>query len=108
MSALAGAAIGASFGACVVGCSLVYPAPGSAPPVASDVRVVGATAKDGTAVRSLYVEGSGATGTLLVQFHGNGQIAEDRLDVARIFVDRGFDVLLVEYRGYGGSVARRR
>jgi pimeloyl-ACP methyl ester carboxylesterase len=93
-----------ALGIAVVGlasCSLVYPAPTSAPPPPPDAELVRTTARDGVAVRALVL-GHGS-GTLLVHFHGNGVIAEDRIALARQFVGVGIDVMLVEYRGYGAS-----
>ncbi len=83
------------------GCSLVYPAPTHAPPAPADAALVRAVASDGVAVRALLL-GRGAP-TLVVHFHGNGVVAEDRIALARGFVAVGLDVMLVEYRGYGGS-----
>ena len=39
----------------------------------------------------------------VVHFHGNGEIAGDRRDLIDFYRARGFAVLLVEYRGYGGA-----
>lgn len=39
----------------------------------------------------------------LMFFHGNGSFAANELERGRILQENGFDVLLVEYRGYGGS-----
>jgi pimeloyl-ACP methyl ester carboxylesterase len=39
----------------------------------------------------------------IVHFHGNAETAEDNMTIAREMKKRGFDVVLVEYRGYGRS-----
>jgi fermentation-respiration switch protein FrsA (DUF1100 family) len=36
-------------------------------------------------------------------FHGNGGNRADRAPLAQAFAARGYDVLLVDYRGYGGN-----
>ena len=39
----------------------------------------------------------------MVHFHNNRDTAADGADLARVLHERGFGVLLVEYRGYGLS-----
>jgi pimeloyl-ACP methyl ester carboxylesterase len=39
----------------------------------------------------------------LIFFHGNGEIASDYDEIARLFVERGLNLLVVDYRGYGQS-----
>jgi fermentation-respiration switch protein FrsA (DUF1100 family) len=84
----------------------VYPAPareGSGGHTL-DVEELVLRARDGTAVRALWMQpASGAR--VVVHFHGNGEIAEDALPLARALRERGLGALLVEYRGYGGSRA---
>jgi alpha-beta hydrolase superfamily lysophospholipase len=60
------------------------------------------TASDGATVNALWLSPAGAQ-RLVVYFHGNGNIAEDQLPLARQLVGRGLAALLVEYRGYGAS-----
>lgn len=46
-------------------------------------------------------------GKTLVHFHGNGEVVADYLhDFVGDVADLGLNVLLVEYRGYGGSTGR--
>ena len=40
---------------------------------------------------------------LLLLFHGNGEIAADYDDLAPLFVALGLSMLVMDYRGYGGS-----
>jgi hypothetical protein len=40
---------------------------------------------------------------VLLFFHGNGEIAADYDDTARLFTRQGFSLLMAEYRGYGRS-----
>ena len=39
----------------------------------------------------------------LLYFHGNGEIASDYDDIASIYEDRGMNLLVAEFRGYGAS-----
>ncbi len=39
----------------------------------------------------------------LLSFHGHGQVVADWIDWAHQIADRGLNVVLAEYRGYGGS-----
>ncbi|HEY8073969.1 MAG TPA: alpha/beta fold hydrolase, partial [Labilithrix sp.] len=43
----------------------------------------------------------------IVHFHGNAETAEDNMTLARDLEKHGFDVVLVEYRGYGRSRGTR-
>jgi hypothetical protein len=59
-------------------------------------------AEDGVRLRGWRLHGNGRRALLF--FHGNAGNAGDRLDRARVLVRRlGFDVFLVDYRGYGLS-----
>lgn len=57
-------------------------------------------AHDGVAVRALELERFGDAPTV-VHFHNNREVAADSEGVARELGARGYNVLLVEYRGYG-------
>jgi len=64
------------------------------------------TAEDGVRLRGWRIHGSGrgSESRALLFFHGNAGNVGDRLDRARILVQRlGLDVFLVDYRGYGAS-----
>lgn len=39
----------------------------------------------------------------LLYFHGNGEIASDYDDISSIYEDRGMNLLVAEFRGYGAS-----
>jgi len=71
----------------------------AAPP---DVTVYALVARDGVPVRALELPGPPGARTL-VDFHNNRETAESRIDMARALRRLGLGVLLVEYRGYGGS-----
>jgi pimeloyl-ACP methyl ester carboxylesterase len=72
-----------------------------APP---DVVVHSLRALDGTPVRVLELT-AGPEARVIVDFHNNRETAESRVELGRALRARGFDVILVEYRGYGGSRA---
>lgn len=54
-------------------------------------------------VRAPRAEGEAGARPLAVFFHGNAELIEFDLDVARMYRRLGFDVLMPEYRGYGRS-----
>lgn len=39
----------------------------------------------------------------ILYFHGNAELIDNNIDLARAYAAQGFHVLLAEYRGYGGS-----
>lgn len=47
-----------------------------------------------------------APAPLAVYFHGNGELIDHCLDAVAIYRERGYHVLIPEYRGYGRSVGR--
>lgn len=84
---------------------LLYPAPvdlgGATPP---NAELVTLRARDGKEVHALHFRNATAR-TTLVHFHGNGDTIRSMGGVASDLLQRGFAVLLVEYRGYGSSRA---
>jgi len=61
------------------------------------------TTLDGEQLHAWFLPARGeARGALLVS-HGNAGTIEDRLDIARFFVESRVSVLLYDYRGYGRS-----
>lgn len=46
---------------------------------------------------------AGPSSAALLFFHGNGEIADDYVDLGPLFVQRGLSLLVVDYRGYGRS-----
>lgn len=79
------------------------------PPDASETKptpqgatVLDTQAADGAAVHALAFAGTKPKRTI-VHFHGNAETAEDNAALARELARKGFDVVLVEYRGYGRS-----
>ena len=79
------------------------PASGELP---SDATLLTTTAADGVTVHALAMTPvSPPAQRTVVHFHGNAQVADDNLVLARDLRRRGLDVVLVEYRGYGRSRA---
>ena len=59
---------------------------------------------DGLILSAWWVPASGGPdGSTIVVFPGNGGNRQDRVPLAQGLAARGFDVLLVDYRGYGGN-----
>ncbi len=59
-------------------------------------------ASDGETVHALAVSG-GRHGHVVVHFHNNRETMVESLWLARALAERGLDVVLAEYRGYGAS-----
>lgn len=62
--------------------------------------------KDGAVINALHFKSQDPRG-LIVYFHGNAGSLERWGEVVTPFVDLGFDVLIMDYRGYGKSVGER-
>jgi fermentation-respiration switch protein FrsA (DUF1100 family) len=69
---------------------------------AGDMREVTLTTADGLALRSWYKAARNGRPTM-IYFHGNGGNIASRAKRARPYLNAGFGVLLVGYRGYGGN-----
>ena len=61
---------------------------------------------DGTALEAWHLQRPGGRG-IVVAFHGYAGAKDSLLPHARTFLDLGHDVLLVDFRGSGGSPGRR-
>ena len=61
------------------------------------------TAYDGTLLGGRLFEAAGTHAPTILFFHGNGEIAEDYDDIASLFNDRGINLVVADYRGYGAS-----
>jgi fermentation-respiration switch protein FrsA (DUF1100 family) len=90
--------------------SLIYFPLGSVPPPAA-VGLEGAeeivlTAEDGVRLRGWFVPGRGSSRFTLLVFNGNAGNRAYRAPLARAFRERGIAVLLLDYRGFGGSAGR--
>ena len=86
--------------------SLLYHPGGALPDPAeagaTGMQVVKLTTADGLALAAWYAAARPGQGTI-VYFHGNAGSIVGRLDKTRAFVEAGYGLLLVEYRGYGGN-----
>lgn len=83
------------------GSPAALPAPGTE--LAPGLRVIGYQSEDGVALRGLLVRGGGAAPRpAAVYFHGNAESAAENADTASLLAAAGLDVLVAEYRGYGG------
>jgi len=71
-------------------------------PGASVVEEVWLDAGDGVKVHGIYAGRPDALADLLF-FHGNAGNLYDRLDNVALLVESGFNVLIMDYRGYGKS-----
>ena len=81
---------------------LIYfpdPYPGPAPPGWSEVTI---STGDGLDLVAWH-RASDADTPLVVVFPGNGGSRVGRIPLGNALVERGLEVLLVEYRGYGGN-----
>lgn len=58
--------------------------------------------EDGITLKHIRLAGDEGAPKVMF-FHGNGSLASAEIKRGRILQENGFDVLLVEYRGYGGS-----
>jgi len=70
--------------------------------VASYMRVESIASTDGLTLTAWYAPASPGQRTI-VYFHGNAGTLGDRHDRVLSYLERGFGVLLVGYRGYGGN-----
>lgn len=68
-----------------------------------DMRVLSLPAADGVELLAWYRPAADARMPVLVYFHGNAGHIGERGYKMRPFLDAGFGVLLLSYRGYGGS-----
>lgn len=63
------------------------------------------TTRDGVNVAAWYVKHAAATASVIF-FHGNGGNMSGRLDALALLHRAGFNVLMLDYRGYGRSEGR--
>jgi pimeloyl-ACP methyl ester carboxylesterase len=114
-----------AYGLLVVGARLLHrrviyqpPSGAEAEAVPEGATVLTARAADGVEVRALEVPHQAQAPPkpdkrakpeppkpvrTIVHFHGNAETVDDNMTLAHELAKRGFDVVLVEYRGYGRS-----
>ena len=72
--------------------------------ISADAQEVVFTTEDGLALSAWWVPAADSpNGSTIVVFHGNGGNRSDRAPLARELADQGYNVLLTDYRGYGGN-----
>jgi dipeptidyl aminopeptidase/acylaminoacyl peptidase len=64
------------------------------------------TGADGVELRAVLLNPGDVAAPTVMYFHGNAETAMDVLPLVRPYVERGFRVLVVEYRGFGGAPGR--
>ena len=77
--------------------------PDPAASVAHEMKVVTYGTFDGLELASWYYPPRDETFPVVVHFHGNAGNIGSRAKTARMLIDKGYGVLLAEYRGYGGN-----
>jgi pimeloyl-ACP methyl ester carboxylesterase len=64
------------------------------------------TTSDGTRLHGLLFQAQGTGKGLIFYLHGNGGALDSWGDVAAVYTRLGYDVFLLDYRGYGKSEGR--
>lgn len=81
---------------------LFYPRPGfsASPPVQGEVLMIPVAEEVAIEARCYPADPQGCT---ILFFHGNGEIAQDYDDLGPLYVERGINLIVADYRGYGRS-----
>jgi hypothetical protein len=69
-------------------------------------RILAFRTADGLALRAAWVASGVSGAKVVVFFHGNAESAAQNLPLAAALASGGVDVVLAEYRGYGGGPGR--
>lgn len=69
----------------------------------SSVEVITVPTEDGLELSAWWQPPPSEEADIIIFFHGNAGNLEDRLDKLPYLIDKGYGVLLAEYRGYGGN-----
>ncbi|HQR47358.1 MAG TPA: alpha/beta hydrolase, partial [Thermoanaerobaculia bacterium] len=89
---------------------LAFPGSRLALPPAAQIggrtRVLTFRTADGLTLRAARVSSGAPRAPVAVYFHGNAEAAVQNLPLAAALADGGVDVVLAEYRGYGGQPGR--
>lgn len=70
---------------------------------AADMAEVSFVTEDGLELFAWYAAPKDAAKPTIMLFHGNAGSLGGRAFKARVFLDQGYGVMLVEYRGYSGN-----
>jgi fermentation-respiration switch protein FrsA (DUF1100 family) len=71
-----------------------------------EMRIIALAADDGLKLSAWYRPAAAAGAPVMLYFHGNDAHLGARADKVRPYLDAGFGVLLLSYRGYGGNPGR--
>lgn len=74
--------------------------------VETPVTDVWITAPDGTALHALYLPARGRARATVLYLHGNAENLSSHIHLARWLPGRGYNLLALDYRGYGRSEGR--
>jgi len=74
--------------------------------VETPVTDVWITAADGTALHALYLPAPGSARATVLYLHGNAENLSSHIHLARWLPGRGYNLLALDYRGYGRSEGR--
>lgn len=89
---------------------LAFPASPLALPEAGQLgprsRILTFRTGDGLTLRAAWVSSGLPGAKVAVYFHGNAEAAAQNFPLAAALADGGVDVVLAEYRGYGGQAGR--
>lgn len=69
-------------------------------------RILTFRTTDGLTLRAAWITSGLSGAKVVVYFHGNAESAAQNLPLARALAAEGVDVVLAEYRGYGGEPGR--
>jgi hypothetical protein len=81
--------------------SMFYPRAADYPPSDGDVEYLVDVAP-GVQVAARFFAGDAAWSSILF-FHGNGEVASDYDEIAPLYRERRLNLVVAEFRGYGGS-----
>lgn len=85
------------------GCPVGFPPARELARLAPGARIAEVRTGDGLALLVAFCPSGVEDAPVAVYFHGNGESAAQNLPLARVAGAAGVDVLLAEYRGYGGN-----
>ncbi len=68
----------------------------------TEVHQVSFDTKDGESIQAWYGPSKGGRPTVLY-FHGNAEAIQHRWERVKLFIDHGYGILIVSWRGYAGS-----
>jgi fermentation-respiration switch protein FrsA (DUF1100 family) len=68
-----------------------------------EMKVIDLKTQDGLLIKAWYSQPSTTNSPTIVYFHGNAGHISDRAFVARAYMQKGYGILLVTYRGYSGN-----